>query len=61
MAASSHMAYEQWFREADKDKNGYLTSREIKKALKSKGYKTSRKALKVIQCVSSIKQYPGSG
>nr|AKU78333.1 putative calcium binding protein KEY [Pectinaria gouldii] len=43
--ATSHQ-YEQWFRSADKDGSGYLTSKELSKALKAKGYKIGRKQLK---------------
>ena len=44
---AARASYEQWFRAADKDGNGSLTSKELKRALKAKGYKTSRKQLKV--------------
>ena len=41
------MAYEQWFYDADTDKSGYLTNKELKKALKKKGYKMKKKQFKV--------------
>ncbi|KAK2157557.1 hypothetical protein LSH36_189g06088 [Paralvinella palmiformis] len=48
--ASQRMAYEQWFYDADTDKNGYLTKKELRKALKSKGYRVTSKQFK-INCV----------
>ena len=45
--ASQRMAYEQWFYDADTDKNGYLTKKELRKALKSKGYRVTSKQFKV--------------
>lgn len=43
---AARASYEQWFHSADKDRNGYLNTKELKKALKAKGYKTSRKQFK---------------
>ena len=39
--------YQTWFREADTNNDGYLTAKELKKILKTKGLKMSSKAVKV--------------
>ncbi|KAK2157556.1 hypothetical protein LSH36_189g06079 [Paralvinella palmiformis] len=44
--ATSRQQYEQWFKEADKNQDGVLTAKELKKMFKSKGYKTSNKVFK---------------
>ena len=45
--ATSRQEYEQWFKDADKNHDGFLTAKELKKLLKSKGCKTSSKVFKV--------------
>ena len=39
--------YTQWFREADKNGDGFLTAKELKKMFKARGIKTKSKAFKV--------------
>ena len=44
---TSSAEFEKWFKEADKNQDGFLTAKELKGMFKVKGYKYSRKEFKV--------------